>query len=170
MQYKSVIFRDSLNLINMYMFIHPSPPHPGQHGAAGAVLPPPPPLPQTETTGRDTGSLLLPLGQSLQTWSPSPSSQREGEHRAGRAETEREGILQSEDPEVVCCVVTMVINRPCPLANVRRVFCGTWNVNGKLPPSSLDQFLREFEGQGDSGSSVVPDVYVIGLVCLMHFV
>ena len=63
----------------------------------------------------------------------------------------------------------MVINRPRLLVNVRRVFCGTWNVNGKLPPTSLDQFLREFEGQGDRGSRIVPDIYAIGLVCLTHF-
>lgn len=43
-----------------------------------------------------------------------------------------------------------------------RVFCGTWNVNGKPPSSSLDQFLREFEGQGDSDTEVIPDIYAIG--------
>ena len=60
---------------------------------------------------------------------------------------------------VWCSVVSMVIVRPHPLF---RVFCGTWNVNGKPPPSSLDQFLREFEGHGDNGASVTPDIYAVG--------
>ena len=52
-------------------------------------------------------------------------------------------------------------NKP-RLLDIGRVFCGTWNVNGKLPPSSLDQFLREFEGQADNGSGIIPDVFAIG--------
>ena len=45
-----------------------------------------------------------------------------------------------------------------------RIFCGTWNVNGKLAPSSLDQFLLEYEGQGEEEEGVAPppDIYAIG--------
>ena len=47
-----------------------------------------------------------------------------------------------------------------------RIFCGTWNVNGKAPPTSLDNFLLEYEGHGEEeeGGAPVPDIYAIGCV------
>ena len=43
-----------------------------------------------------------------------------------------------------------------------RVYCGTWNVNGKSPSVSLDQFLLDYEGVGEEGRDVPPDIYAIG--------
>ena len=42
------------------------------------------------------------------------------------------------------------------------MFCGTWNVNGKLPTGTLDQFLLEYKAQGEEGKEVKPDIYAIG--------
>jgi phosphatidylinositol-bisphosphatase len=43
-----------------------------------------------------------------------------------------------------------------------RVFCGTWNVNGKLPTCSLDEWLLHHQGEGEGGSGIKPDIYAIG--------
>ena len=44
---------------------------------------------------------------------------------------------------------------------VFRVFCVTWNVNGRVPPSSLDPMIREFNIKGET-ESLVPDIYAVG--------
>ena len=42
-----------------------------------------------------------------------------------------------------------------------RIFCATWNVNGRSPPLTMDPLLREYDVKGDKGSSQ-PDIYAIG--------
>ena len=43
-----------------------------------------------------------------------------------------------------------------------RLFCGTWNVNGKFPREDLSAWLTE-GAEADGGGASMPDVYVIGL-------
>ena len=45
---------------------------------------------------------------------------------------------------------------PC----LHRVFCGTWNVNGKSPPFNLDLFLLEYEGKNEEKPRI-PHIYAI---------
>lgn len=44
---------------------------------------------------------------------------------------------------------------------VFRIYCTTWNVNGRVPPPSLDAFLQEYEVPGETASPI-PDIYAIG--------
>ena len=54
---------------------------------------------------------------------------------------------------VASCEVTCLLSH--------RVFCGTYNVNGKAPPPSLEEFLLEYELK-DEKVSQRPDIYAIG--------
>ena len=89
------------------MYISMSPP-PGQHGSPRALLPPPPPLPQGVGQSRDEGEVGRSVGQSVPTWSPSPSVECEGEHCAGGTPAEGERILRQENIQVVSCVVSVI--------------------------------------------------------------
>ena len=43
-----------------------------------------------------------------------------------------------------------------------RVFCGTWNVNGRMPPDDLDAWLLEYRVKDGEKHSPPPDIYAIG--------
>ena len=44
--------------------------------------------------------------------------------------------------------------------NPSRVFCGTWNVNGRWPPSTIEQFLLEYKTEREKMTQA-PDIYAI---------
>ena len=50
----------------------------------------------------------------------------------------------------------VIANLPSP-----RVFCVTWNVNGRVPPPSLDPLLKDYFVKGET-DSLVPDIFAIG--------
>ena len=52
------------------------------------------------------------------------------------------------------------INCTGVLVLVSRVYCVTWNVNGRVPPFSLDPLLKEYGIKGEDDSP--PDVLAIG--------
>ena len=42
-----------------------------------------------------------------------------------------------------------------------RVYCVTWNVNGRVPPTSVDLMLKEYNVKGETDSPI-PDIFAIG--------
>ena len=43
-----------------------------------------------------------------------------------------------------------------------RIFCGTWNVNGRMPPADLDAWLLEYQVKDGEKHSNPPDIYAVG--------
>ena len=42
-----------------------------------------------------------------------------------------------------------------------RIFCGTWNVNGRHAPSSLEAFLLEYNVEGEELPPPTPDIFAV---------